>query len=383
MTSLSDTFPGRLRQSPEGYAWFLPGDIFQSAELSLPFSLSQRVEQAGVALGEFAASIRRFPDPQMLIYAYKCREATLSSRIEGTQTEIEEAFLAEEDIASERRDDWREIICYIEGLNRAVEGLERLPLCNRLLKDTHSCLLAHGRGRDKLPGEFRRSQNWIGGSRPGNAHFVPPACEYVAEAMSNLERFIQDDSVPLPHLVKLALIHAQFETIHPFLDGNGRMGRMLIPLYLLEKRLLEYPILYISGFFESHRTDYYFLLDASRQGREGIIRWIDFFLDGVYRTASAGIRTTEEIIAYRDKCVQETMPKLGRRAANGLKLLDHLFTVVVTNARTARTALNLTAPSTNTLLNRFVELELLQEITGYKRNRVFVFRHYLDLLQGQ
>lgn len=382
MTKLFDTFPGGTRQSPQGYAYFLPGSIYQSSELTFPARLFRQMEKTSIALGQFSSLIDRVPNTKMFIHSYLRKEATLSSRIEGTQTEIEEAFMTQEDIASEKRDDWAEINAYTNALESAIEGLKGLPLCNRLLKQTHERLLSQARGRDKLPGEFRRSQNWIGGSRPDNAHYVPPSYEYVSEAMSDLERFIQDDQTDLPHLVKAALIHCQFETIHPFLDGNGRLGRMLISLYLLEKKVLQHPILYISSFFERHRSAYYEALDKTRENSDGVISWIAFFLEGVYETASAGIKLTNQIIDYRADLIEKQIPQLGKRAPRALKLLDFLFEKLVINAKLVQTELGFSPQVTQTLLKHFMELGILGEITRQKRNRVFVLKDYLDLLKA-
>ena len=289
MVSEAKTFPGEWRKASTGYRYFLPASLFLSQNLALPVGLLGQLEKTGIALGRFSSLIDRLPNPQHFIYAYTCHEATLSSRIEGTQTQIQDAFMEQEDVALERRDDWSEVQAYIRALQQATAQHRDLSLSNRLIKQTHATLLDQVRGRHKSPGSFRKSQNWIGGSNPNNAHFVPPATEHVADLMSDLEKFIHDDQSRMPHLIKAALIHYQFETIHPFSDGNGRIGRMLISLYLLEKEVLRHPVLYVSQFFEQHRRNYYDALDRGRQSEEGAILWISFFLDAVRQTADNGI----------------------------------------------------------------------------------------------
>ena len=381
MTQFSDTFPGNKRNSLLGYGFYLPGDLFQCQSIPFSMKIFQEMERASLALGEFSTLIKRIPNPELFLHCYLSKEATLSSKIEGTKTEIEDAYFDDADIQIERRDDWSELQAYIKAFNEAVQNLEVLPLCTRLIRQAHQTLLSQVRGKDKLPGEFRRSQNWIGGSRPDNAHFVPPSYEYVSDLMSNLEKFIQDQKAPIPHLIKVALIHYQFETIHPFLDGNGRIGRMLISLYLVENKILEHPILYISSFFEKHRNNYYLSLDKARESQEGVIKWVSFFLDGVYQTARNGIEVTEKLIAYREDLVENKIPTLGRRAPKAFTLLDYLFSRLVVNAKMLQESLNLSPQVAQKMLRDFIDLGILEEITGHKRNRVFVMRHYFDTIK--
>lgn len=382
MNTNSPNFPGGLRHAKAGYDYYLPGDIFQSQEITLPFSIIKQTEEAGIALGRFASLTEQLPDPLFIIGAFSKQEARFSTQIEGTQTDVADAFIKQKDVPSEKRDDWAELHAYIDGLNAAVKELgENLPLCNRLLKDTHKILLSQVRGKSKSPGEFRKSQNWIGGSRPNNAHFVPPAHEHIADVMSNLEKFIQDDQLDIPHLIRAALIHAQFETIHPFLDGNGRMGRMLVSLYLLEKKLLQHPILYISHFFENHRQSYYMALDQSRKNIDGMIKWVSFFLDAVTATANNGIAVTRSIITHHKELSDSTIPAMGKRAPQGTALLNLLFQSPVINAREIQNSLEYSAQATQKLLNDFTDNGILREITGNRRNRIYVFEQYLKLIK--
>lgn len=378
-SNLSD-FPGAYRPGP-GYSYFMPGDVFHADNLALPLATLRRLEAASLKLGEFAVLVEKLPEPVHFVRAYTHVEATLSSRIEGTQTEVVDAFRRAEDIGDERRDDWDELDAYIRALDFAIAELRTLPLCNRVLQSTHRVLLSQVRGRHKTPGEFRRSQNWIGGSRPDNAAFVPPSCEHLPDLMGRLEAFIHAPAA-LPHLIKAAVIHYQFETIHPFLDGNGRIGRMLIALYLLHAGVLRRPILYLSAFFEKHRAGYYAGLADACGGGDAFVRWLDFFLHGVQQTAQDGIRITQAMLAYQSDLYERQLPKLGRRAKNGVKLLDFLFANPIIRAARIKDELHLSASAVQTLLAYFAEMDIVRETTGYRRNRVFALHGYLELLQG-
>ena len=247
-----------------------------------------------------------------------------------------------------------------------------MPLCNRIIKDAHRTLLSQPRGRDKSPGEFRTSQNWIGGSRPDNAHFVPPAPHHVIELMGQLEKFINADDTQLPELVKIALIHYQFETIHPFLDGNGRIGRMLIPLYLMEKKIIEHPILFVSDFLEKNRSHYYSALDKARNSERGLINWISFFIDVIEKTANTGIAITKNLIEYQTKLRERKLPQhFGRLTAKSLKVLEILFEQPYINSQTVQERLGFSPQVSNKLLNEFVKLGILKEITGQGKETVF------------
>jgi Fic family protein len=379
MTTLHKTFPGGLHKSSQGYSYFLVGDLFMSQILQLDFSLYKKLEETSHVLGKFSSLVERIPNPRHFIRAYLNTEATTSSRIEGTQTEVQDSFMQEEDIITERRNDWQEVDCYLRALDTAIDELKRMPLCNRVIKNTHKILLSQARGKYKLPGEFRRSQNWIGGSRPDNAHFVPLATKHLSDAMSNLELFIHD-SMPMPHLIKAALIHSQFETIHPFLDGNGRIGRMMISLYLLENNILRDPILYISQYLEKHRSEYYNALDGARQDQKGVVRWILFFLEAVFQTALQGIQTTQKLIELKER-KKEKLLTLGRQAKNASRLLELLFEEPVVRASRVKKNMKVSAQSAQSLIKKFVQLGLLKEITGKRRNRIFVFQQYMELLE--
>jgi Fic family protein len=378
--NLNNRFPGGYCKSANNYQHYLVGDIYQAKELNIQPQIYAKMEQASYAIGQFSTLIEKIPNPIGYIVAYSSKEATQSSRIEGTQTNIEDTFKEKEDIDPEQYDDWQEVQSYIDAVDAGVKNLTKLPLCNRLIKQTHKILLSQIRGKHKLPGEFRKSQNWIGGSNLNNAHFVPPAQEYVAEAMSNLELFIQDDKIGLPHLIKAGLIHYQFETIHPFLDGNGRIGRILISLYLLEKDILKHPILYISNFFENNRQKYYLMLDDARKDQAGVVEWLSFFLDAVKYTAIQGKTKTERILELQERLVTQKILTLGRRAKNARALLDLLFHKPLIKSNDVTKELNISKQRAQTLMSEFTKLNILKEITGYKRNRIFAFVDYLKLL---
>jgi Fic family protein len=278
--------------------------------------------EANRALGELNAFSLIVPDIDLFIEMHVVKEAQTSSRIEGTQTGIDEALMSEDQIQPEKRNDWREVRNYIEAVNTAVSELQTLPLSNRLLKQTHAILMQGVRGEHKQPGEFRTSQNWIGGSSLSDAAFIPPHQAGVPELMSDLELFWHNQEVAVPHLVRVAISHYQFETIHPFLDGNGRIGRLLIPLYLVSNGLLAKPSLYLSDFFERNRGSYYDALTRVRVSND-LIHWVQFFLTGVAETARKGRDVFQQILALRTEA-EQLLLTLGKRAPNGRLALNLL-----------------------------------------------------------
>lgn len=335
------------------------------------------LEKATRALGELNAFSLIVPDIDLFIEMHVVKEAQTSSKIEGTQTGMDEALMPEEQIRPEKRDDWREVRNYIDAVNMAVAELKALPLSNRLLKNTHALLMRGVRGEHKLPGEFRSSQNWIGGSSLADATFIPPHHDGVPELMSDLEKFWHNEEIVVPHLVRVAISHYQFETVHPFLDGNGRIGRLLIPLYLISHGLLNKPSLYLSDFFERNRASYYDALMRVRMSND-LIHWVRFFLNGVAQTAAKGRDTFQQILVLRSRAEQQVL-ELGKRAPNARQALNLLYRKPMVSAADLEHALGLSHPTVNALLRDFMRLGLLREITGAARNRLYVFEAYLEL----
>lgn len=369
---------GRLIKGND-HKFFLPEPINHQFFFNDPV-LQQKLEMASLKLGELNSYAKLVPDIKMFIKSYIRKEAVTSSRIEGTRTDIEEAFTDQADIDPEYRDDWVEVNQYVLAMDFAFKKLQELPLSNRLIKEAHKILLSHGRGKNKHPGEFRKSQNWIGGLTPKDATFVPPSPEHVEELMSDLEKFLHNDEINVPHLIKIAIAHYQFETIHPFSDGNGRVGRLLITLYLTSKKILDKPLLYASDFFEKNKGLYYDKLSTVRD-ENSLVDWIKFFLDGIAATAKEASKTLNQIIDLRDKLYTETAENFGKRAKNGQILLKYLFGQPVISIQNVKEHLGLTAKSANDLVNLYVKKKILREITGNKRNRLFAFEKYLDLLK--
>lgn len=335
------------------------------------------LEQANRALGELNAFSLIVPDIDLFIEMHVVKEAQTSSRIEGTQTGIDEALMSEEQIQPEKRDDWREVRNYIDAVNTAIKELDTLPLSNRLLKQTHEILLRGVRGEHKQPGEFRTSQNWIGGSNLMDAVFIPPHPEGVPGLMGDLELFWHNEEVTVPHLVRLAISHYQFETIHPFLDGNGRIGRLLIPLYLVSKGLLAKPSLYLSDFFERNRASYYDALMRVRIS-DDMTHWVRFFLSGVAETAAKGRDVFRKILTLRTE-VEHAVLSLGKRAPNARQALNLLYRKPVVSAADVEKALGVSTPTANILIRDLMKLGILMEITGQQRGRSYAFDRYLSL----
>jgi Fic family protein len=357
----------------------LPTLINRQWVLSDPETITL-LEEANRFIGELNAFSQLIPDVDFFIRMHITKEATTSSRIEGTQTNMEEALIDKRDIDPEKRNDWEEVHNYIEAINVAIEQLSRVPLSNRLLRETHGVLLQGVRGKHKQPGDFRTSQNWIGVSLK-HATFVPPHHQHVLELMSDLEKFMHNDQIRVPHLIRIAIIHYQFETIHPFLDGNGRLGRLLIVLYLVGFGLLQKPALYLSDFFERHKGEYYDHLMAVRTTHK-LEPWLRFFLLGMSETASSSIQVFKSILSLKERIERENMPTFHvRRQANAQALMRFLYQAPVVSIK-AVTAI--TQAQTNTaaaLINDFVKLGILRPLTGQKRNRLFIFDDYVRLFR--
>ena len=308
------------------------------------------------------------------------KEATTSSRIEGTRTEVEEALLKRDEIAPEKRDDWQEVQNYIRAMNHAIKRLKDVPVSTRLLKEAHEILMTGVRGRSKHPGEYRSSQNWIGGTTIDDAVYIPPHHGEVGELMGDLEKFLHNDLIDVPDLIRIAIAHYQFESIHPFLDGNGRVGRLLITLYLVSKGVLARPTLYLSDFFERHRSLYYDNLMRVRTHND-ILHWVKFFLVAVLETSKKGITTFQKILKLKEEVERKRIITLGRKVPRGLALLNFLYRNPSISVREVQQALRVTPKTANELVNDFVRLKILREITGGQRNRLFQFSEYLRLFR--
>lgn len=359
------------------YQSFLPTTIDHAWIIADP-ALQQLQSQADRALGELNAFSQLVPDVDFFIQMYVAKEATYSSRIEGMQTNVEDAFKNAEDVSPEKRDDWTEVQNYIQALNYAVERLTSLPLSNRLLREVHAILLQGVRGETKQPGAFRTSQNWIGVSLK-NAVFVPPHQERIAELMSDLEKFLHNESHCVAPLIKIAIAHYQFETIHPFLDGNGRLGRLLIPLYLASENILAKPSLYLSDYFERNKTAYVDHLMAVRQGNH-LRGWIVFFLYGVVETTQSSIAVFKSILRLKECIETDVLPRFSvRRQDNARQLMRYLYRKPIVDVKTIAELLDTTSNTATSLIGDMVRYGVLVESTGQRRNRLFVFREYLDL----
>lgn len=333
--------------------------------------------QADRHLGRLDMYSEYIPNIDLFISMHVLKEATQSSKIEGTKTNIEDALLDKEDINDEKRDDWEEVQNYIEALNSAITNLEKLPFSSRLIKRTHKILLQGVRGKHKLPGEFRNSQNWIGGVSINDATFIPPIHSSINEYMGDLENFVHNNITFFPDLLKVALIHYQFETIHPFLDGNGRVGRLMITLYLVEKGILKKPILYLSDFFERNRTLYYDNLTRVRE-KDDINQWFKFFLVGVIETAKSSVNAFDNILKLQ-KEVDAQVQKLGSRSKNAQVIINYLFQRPIIDAAKVKELTNLSSPSVYKLIYELENLEIIEEMTGGKRGKIFMFKKYTNL----
>lgn len=360
------------------YKSFMPAFVNHEWEIS-DSNLAVSLSRADKKLGELDALSQWVPDVDFFIQMHVIKEATSSNRIEGTQTNIEEALQQSEYIDPEKKDDWDEVQNYIIAMNEAIAALDKLPLSNRLLTDTHRIILQGVRGKHKQPGEFRHSQNWIGGASINDAVFVPPHHNDLPDLMADLESFLNNEDIPLPDLIKIAIAHYQFETIHPFLDGNGRLGRLLITLYLVSKGLLVRPTLYLSDFFEKNKSLYYDNLNRVRTHND-LTQWIRFFLEGVRQTSENSIQTFQSIIALRSQSEQKIL-SLGRRSKIAAEFLKHLYSLPVIDIKLTMSKFAMDRSTASRLIEDFVKLGILHEWTGRKRNRHFGFNEYINLFK--
>ena len=360
------------------YRSFQPNPINRAWQLD-NMELLQLLGQADRELGRLDMYSEYIPNIDLFIRMNVLKEATQSSRIEGTQTNMEEALLEKEDVAPEKRDDWEEVQNYVAAMNEAMEKLKALPFSSRLIRDTHRTLLQGVRGMNKQPGEFRQSQNWIGGATISDAVFVPPVHTSVVDLISDIEKFVHNDIQYFPELLKIALVHYQFETIHPFLDGNGRVGRLLITLYLVSKKILKKPVLYLSDFFERNRSLYYDNLMRVRE-KNDLLQWFKFFLAGVIETAKNGIATFDNILKLQ-KQVEGQLQTLGSRSANAQKVVNYLYQHPMIDAAMVAKVAEISPASAYKLIADLENFGILKEITGGKRGKLYLFDEYLKLFE--
>ena len=365
----------------ESFKAFVPNPLPPEPPIELTDRDHDLIEKANRALGRLDGVTTLLPDVSLFLYFYVRKEAVLSSQIEGTQSSFSDLLLHEEDLApGVPLDDVQEVSNYVAAMNHGLKRLREddFPLSLRLVREMHKVLLAKGRGSDKTLGEFRRSQNWLGGTRPGNARFVPPPPDRVTECMGNLEKFLHDQPHRTPALIKAALAHVQFETIHPFLDGNGRLGRLLITLVLCAEGALTQPLLYLSLFFKQHRQEYYDRLDAARLKGDWL-GWLRFFLEGVEQTAQQAADTTGRILKLFDED-RRRIEDLGRKAGSVHRVHDLLRRHPITTISNATKQLSMTTPTVGSAIESLEDLGIVREITGKQRDRIYVYDPYVKIL---
>jgi len=368
---------GRNIQQKGGFKAFIP-EQFPSKGLKFNESkIIKLLSEANFLLGKLDGIAKLLPDIDFFIFMYIKKESAYSSQIEGTKAKLTDALLAEVERTPDLPNDVDDILHYIDAMNKGLRRLDKLPLSLRLIKEIHQVLLTKARISTHLyPGEFRKIQNWIMGTNPADARFVPPPPEYVVSAMGDLEKFFYSHK-DIPILIKVALIHSQFETIHPFVDGNGRTGRLLITFYLCQQKALARPVLYLSEYFKKHREFYFSMLDEYRKGN--VAGWLEFFLKGVVNVAGEAIRTSDKIIDLREKDLHK-VSSLGRASKNAIVLLKHLYKLPIINVRKIQEFTGLSREAANRLLRRFVSLGLLHpKEKGKKYGRIFVYKEYLNL----
>ena len=368
---------GILKRMQSNYECFVPHDL-KYLKFNIDEEFQNLINRAYLLLGRLDGMATTLPDINLFVSMYVQKEAVISSQIEGTQASLIDVL--QKDRKNEKIKDTEEIVNYIKATNYAFKRLEELPLCMRLIKETHSILLSGVRGNEKSPGEFRKSQNWIGyaGCKLNTASFVPPAPGEMEKSLTDLEKYIHEDSF-IPNLIKIALIHYQFETIHPFLDGNGRMGRLLIVLFLKERGLIEYPVLYLSYFFKKNRNRYYELLNNVRVKGE-FEEWIKFFMKGICEISEDAISSIQKIIELKKADIEKIRNIPKGNISNLLLIYDYLLRHPFLETEDIRRLSDLSKPTVNKLLETLIELEILELVEEKKRYKQYVYRKYVDIL---
>lgn len=374
---------GRYVQQPTGYKAFIPTPLPPNPAVVIDDEMQELLSNADRALGRLDGSIQTLPNPDLFVFMYVRKEAVLSSQIEGTQASLNDVIKAEADIFEPgRRSDVMEVVNYTNAMNYGLERLKELPLSRRLIEEIHARLLQNVRGNKMNPGELRRSQNWIGpqGCSLVDATFVPPPHQVAEEAVSDLEKFLHNGG-PIPPLVRIGLAHAQFETIHPFLDGNGRIGRLLITFFLCNRNLLQRPVLYISLFLKQHREEYYSRLQNVRDKGEWE-EWLKFFLRGVAEVANQATETAKKIVALREDHRRLIADRFGNHGGKAVRLLERLYEKPTVNVNDVAELLSISFPNANELVRKFQRNKLLIELTGQARNRIFFYQSYINLFSN-
>jgi len=373
---------GHYQQQPEGYRAFLPAPLPPQPPVAIAGELQRLLSEADRALGRLDGSVQTLPNPDLFVYMYVRKEAVLSSQIEGTQSSLQDLLAEEAQLADDARPrDVAEVVNYVRAMNHGLGRLAELPVSTRLIREIHTELMQEVRGSRLAPGELRRSQNWIGpaGSTLRNATFVPPPPAEVPHALGQLETFLhQRDELPL--LVKIGLAHAQFETIHPFLDGNGRVGRLLITFLLCERGVLAQPVLYLSHYFKRHRPSYYERLQAVRDAGD-FEGWMTFFLRGVAEVSRQAADTARHVLELRERHRHAITEHLGRAAGNGHRVLERLYRHPILTVKDVQALLGTTFAGANQIVNRLEKLGVLREITGQMRHRRFRYDAYVRLFE--
>ena len=380
----ASTRAGRYVRQPEGYSAFIPEPLPPDPPISMDAEMIALLSDADRALGRLDGSIQTLPDPGLFVFMYVRKEAVLSSQIEGTQSSLNDVLEAEAAIADPMRPrDVDEVLNYVDAMNYGLSRLEELPVSTRLLREIHEHLLQDVRGTELHPGELRSSQNWIGpgGATLDEATFVPPPVHELGMAMSGFENFLHEDK-PVPALVKIGLAHAQFETIHPFLDGNGRVGRLLITFLLCEKGILMTPVLYVSHYFKRYRDEYYSLLQNVRDTGDWE-SWLKFFLTGMVEVSREATETARSIVALRENHRSLIVDNFGRVAGNALVVLERLYSRPYISVNDIADLTDVTYPAASSLMAKFVKHGLLTEITGQARNRRFRYTSYINIFANE
>ncbi len=379
---VSPSRAGRYVEQIEGYKAFIPNPLPPTPEIIMDQEMWNLLSQADRALGRLDGATDALPNPDLFVFMYVRKEAVLSSQIEGTQASLIDVLEFESQaLEPNNPQDVGEVVNYIGAINYGLERLKDLPVSLRLIREIHQELMKGVRGAERNPGEFRRSQNWIGagGCSLVDAIYVPPPPHEMLQSLDNLEKFLHSPQ-PMPTLIKVGLAHAQFETIHPFLDGNGRTGRLLITLLLCEQNILQRPLLYISYYFKKYRAEYYDRLQAVRDNGNWE-SWLKFFLRGVYEVAQEAAATARKIVKLKEEHRQLLLDRMGRRSGNAIALIESLYFRPIFTVEYAAVITNLTYPNANTLIKDLTDIGLLQEITGQKRNRAFSYAPYLAVFR--